>query len=293
MTVLTTVYLALAVWFVGMLVGSSLNTAWLAIAETTSPASDTTPADPDLPAPTTPSAFVAFAVGSQLAFVGGSAALVLLLGARPRRAPIDVIADGLNLRAPALKLWLWPLLVGANLFLWVAVSVLFSWVFPDPGEHLKDLGDSVAAVDTPLVAALTLVAVGVLPGVGEEFLFRGFILRRLRGVVPAALAIAIVSLLFAMSHVDPQQALLILPLGLWWTIIAWRARSAWPAVAMHALNNSWTLLWAWGLMDAANDAPAAAVNTILVLALLCFLGAVVALCGPGITKPEPAPPETP
>ncbi|MFT5424126.1 MAG: membrane protease YdiL (CAAX protease family) [Phycisphaerales bacterium] len=281
MTVLTTVYLALAVWFVGMLVGSSISTAALALS---------TPADADPSEPAAAPSFIAFALGSQLAFAGGAAALVLLLGARPRREPLAVIADGLNLGAPALKLWVWPLLIGANLFLWVGVSVLFSWLFPDPGEHLKDLGESVKSVDTPLVAALTLVAVGVLPGVGEEFIFRGFILRRLRGVIPAALAIAIVSLLFAMSHVDPRQAALIFPLGLWWTIIAWRARSAWPAVAMHALNNSWTLFWAWGLVNSANELPAWALNAILALTLLCFLGAVVALCGPGIkpSTPEPA-----
>jgi len=306
LTVLTTVYLALAVWFVGMLVGSSLNAAWLAIAEaapTELPTPDPgQPADPEQAPPSSPSSFVAFAVGSQLAFAGGAAALVLLLGARPgpRRPPADVIAEGLNLGAPALRLWVWPLLIGANLFLWVAVSVGFTWLFDDPGEHLKDLGESVQAVNTPLVAALTLIAVGVLPGIGEEFIFRGFMLRRLRGVVPAWLAVALVTLLFAASHVDPMQALLILPLGLWWTLIAWRARSAWPAVALHAMNNSWTLLWSWGLMDAADGLPAPALNAILALVTLCFLAAAVALCGPGITRraaapdhPQPEPPENP
>lgn len=291
MAVLTAVYLALAIWFVGMLVGSSINSAWLALSQAaaTQPAEPATDQTADTPA-ISPSSFIAFAIGSQLAFAGGATALVLLLNTRRTKArpALSAITNGLNLRAPAIKLWVWPLLIGANLFLWVAVSVGFTRLFPDPGEHLKDLGDSVAAVNTPLIAALTLLAVGILPGIGEEFIFRGFVLRQIKHHVPAWFAILLVATLFAASHIDPMQALLIFPLGLWWTILAWRARSAWPAIAMHALNNSWTLLWAWSLMDTVNELPPAGIVAILIATLLCFIGAVVAICGPGIKRQPPA-----
>jgi membrane protease YdiL (CAAX protease family) len=87
-----------------------------------------------------------------------------------------------------------------------------------------------------LVMLLGLVA--VLPGLSEEGLFRGYLQSRLLQRMPAAAAIGISSLLFAIAHLDPLHVLAVIPLGVWLGVIAWRCDSIWPSALGHMVNNA-------------------------------------------------------
>jgi|Deesub1362B_J571_1020462.scaffolds.fasta_scaffold11319_2 membrane protease YdiL (CAAX protease family) len=83
-----------------------------------------------------------------------------------------------------------------------------------------------------LVLALTLGA-----GLSEELIFRGFILTGLGSRLSAGPAVLATALLFAVAHVEPSRAVLVLPLGVWlgW-VVRWTG-SVYPAIALHAVNN--------------------------------------------------------
>ncbi|MFO0661448.1 MAG: CPBP family intramembrane glutamic endopeptidase [Polyangiaceae bacterium] len=84
---------------------------------------------------------------------------------------------------------------------------------------------------------LAIFCVGVLPGVGEELLFRGYVQTRfeqrwgLIGIVPTALA-------FGLYHMDLWQGLFAALAGLWLGFVASRAQSIVPTMIAHAASNA-------------------------------------------------------
>jgi uncharacterized protein len=105
------------------------------------------------------------------------------------------------------------------------------------GEHLEMLS---AVFRFHLVegrAAWLVFFTCLLPAFCEETLFRGYLqqafLRRYRPVV----AISLAALLFALLHMDPTHVIATFPLGLWLGTVAYLARSLWPVVIGHAINN--------------------------------------------------------
>jgi len=286
---IVTVYLAGLVWLIGMAAGTAAQFAWLAATTDGLDGLDPTGGGGE------PGVFITFALASQSTFVVGCALLPLIIpppNARSQHARV-LIKDALRLNRPRLKAWAWPVLLGGNLFVWGATSILFAMLFEEPGEHLETLTESVDAIRTGPTMLLTLLAVGIMPGLGEEAIFRGFVLKRLGHALPAWLAIGLTSVLFALSHVSPQHIVLIFPLGLWWTIISWRTNSIWPGVALHAANNCWTLLWAWHLADHIREASPLVFTTLAALTFGCFCASVYALLGPGLTHSAPSSPPTP
>jgi membrane protease YdiL (CAAX protease family) len=87
--------------------------------------------------------------------------------------------------------------------------------------------------------ALAAVATLLAPAC-EEIAFRGYLQTTIglrRG--PAA-AVAGAALLFALLHMNPVLFPALVVLGAVFGWLAWRARSIWPAVAAHAVNNGIT-----------------------------------------------------
>jgi membrane protease YdiL (CAAX protease family) len=85
-------------------------------------------------------------------------------------------------------------------------------------------------------------AFALLPGLGEELLFRGLLQRAARR---GAQAIVISGATFALFHVDPHHVIGVLPLGLFLAWVAERAGVLVTAVA-HVANNTAALLVARG-----------------------------------------------
>lgn len=95
------------------------------------------------------------------------------------------------------------------------------------------------AVGPELFAAV--VVIGLMAGFAEEAFFRGYMQTQLAARWPAAVAVVVASLAFALLHLlnlDWIHALLALALGLWLGFVTERARSALPAVVCHVINNA-------------------------------------------------------
>ncbi len=113
-----------------------------------------------------------------------------------------------------------------------------------------------------LATGVLLVAViGLVPPIGEELFFRGYMQRRLLARWSPWVALPVVAVLFAISHGAPGWAVAVLPLGLWIGIMAWRTGSLWPGMITHAFVNGGINAWRVGAKLGAwpEEAPPAVV----------------------------------
>lgn len=92
-------------------------------------------------------------------------------------------------------------------------------------------------------SVLWIITIGVLPGLTEELLFRGLILRGLLLRIRPFWAILISSALFGFMHLEPAHVVFAFVIGLWLGTVAWRTKSVVLPILMHAsLNGSWTVV---------------------------------------------------
>jgi membrane protease YdiL (CAAX protease family) len=102
----------------------------------------------------------------------------------------------------------------------------------------------------PIGLAL-VVFIAIAPGFVEELFFRGYMQRRLLDRWSPAVVVPLVAVLFSAFHGTPAWALAVLPLALWFGILAWRTGSLWPSIACHMFINGSVNLWRVGAaMDA-------------------------------------------
>jgi membrane protease YdiL (CAAX protease family) len=105
------------------------------------------------------------------------------------------------------------------------------------GSVLAEL-DALLAGTGGAALLLVLLCLAVAPGVAEELLCRGLLLRTFLRRVPAPAAIALSAALFASLHLDAAQAAGAFLLGLYLGGVAWLGASVRPAIACHVLNNA-------------------------------------------------------
>lgn len=143
-----------------------------------------------------------------------------------------------RLRLPPARAWLAAVLIGASS--WVVATEFFALqtrVVP-PSEALAELNRvlSEGAKDVSLWTIVFLLA--VIPGISEEFLFRGFLLSGLGRESGKWTAIIGAGLMFGAFHfvVDkiPVTALMGVLLG----YLCWQSRSLWPGILAHVMHNS-------------------------------------------------------
>ncbi|MGH7312634.1 MAG: lysostaphin resistance A-like protein [Candidatus Rokuibacteriota bacterium] len=95
---------------------------------------------------------------------------------------------------------------------------------------------------------LAVLVIGVIAGGAEEVFFRGYLQSSLRGHLPAATAVVVTSLGFALFHLEWVHGSVAFVLGLWLGYITEQAGSALPAIACHIVNNGlFTLLTAFSV----------------------------------------------
>jgi sodium transport system permease protein len=98
--------------------------------------------------------------------------------------------------------------------------------------------------ETP--AALLVLLFAVLPALFEELAFRGFVMSGVwdqkRRTRPGAGAILGAAVLFALFHIYPEKWLGTFVVGAVLGVLAVAARSVWPAVLAHFLNNATLVL---------------------------------------------------
>jgi membrane protease YdiL (CAAX protease family) len=97
----------------------------------------------------------------------------------------------------------------------------------------------------PEPLAVKLLALAALPAVCEELLFRGAIARGLRGRLGLAGAALLSSAYFALMHGSLARLPITFALGLILAIATLRTGSLWPAMMIHAGNNSAAVALSW------------------------------------------------
>jgi membrane protease YdiL (CAAX protease family) len=108
--------------------------------------------------------------------------------------------------------------------------------------------DRVVREASPVRPWLVLLAIGLAPALGEELLFRGFLLRWLgtRLVGPAAVLGS--AALFGVAHLDPVHGVAAFLLGAYLGAVAWRAGSVRTPMLCHAANNTLAVLGVQGVI---------------------------------------------
>jgi membrane protease YdiL (CAAX protease family) len=155
-----------------------------------------------------------------------------------------------------------------------ALHGLVVWLGLLEGTTLAEIDDAVreAGPGRPL---LVWLAVGLAPALGEELLFRGFLLRLLARRWPGAIAVLGSAAVFGAAHLDPVHGVAAFLLGGYLAAIAERARSLRPTVLCHAANNSLAVAGSAGLLPEIGD-PASPWQgaAALLLACACLAGAL-------------------
>jgi hypothetical protein len=118
-----------------------------------------------------------------------------------------------------------------------------------PAAHLE-MAELMKAMAQASLPALVLV-IGAGPAVGEELIFRGLIGRGLLarwGFLPGIL---ITSILFGVMHINPAQAIGVIPLGIAMHFLYLTTRSFWAPIILHLANNSLSVV----LLKLQDDLP--------------------------------------
>ncbi len=166
-------------------------------------------------------------VGSELFVI----ALPVLLAARRQ----GLSSSSLGLRWPGGRALCGGALAGLGGF--HLVAALVEPIAPLPPTLREDLRRLIVPENGLRPLGIDLTALALVPAVCEELLFRGVLLTSWRrwGPTSAALASAFA---FGLFHLDLHKFLPTACLGLLASLLALPARSALPAMAMHATHNA-------------------------------------------------------
>jgi sodium transport system permease protein len=191
-------------------------------------------------------AVLLFGPGAELQAMGiGGVALSLWLCLA---LPVVVVArvrggvvTGLGLSRPSGRSLLGGVLVGVSGWIVLATLVLpiQEALFPTP----KALEQALQGLVAPAASLwVTVLAVAVSPAVCEELLCRGAVARALDRPLGRIGAIVVSALLFGALHMSAYRFVPTFLLGLALAQLTLSARSTWPAMIAHALNNGSVVL---------------------------------------------------
>jgi|GEM_PF-184085 len=148
---------------------------------------------------------------------------------------------------PPVRALVFAVLMAAPAYVLAAgVMQLIDLIYPIPAEYLKVLQEAVSLENLSL--GMVLLVMGVLPGLCEETLMRGYIYRSFRSYGPWT-AIVVSAVLFGIMHLDPFRLLPAALIGLYLGILLWRSGSIWVPIVAHAVNNSLAVLLSRVVID--------------------------------------------
>jgi len=128
--------------------------------------------------------------------------------------------------------------VALALLLVLPLAVVMQEVAAWAGEILPTFNTELYLEFAKAPWPLVIIAGCLLPGVGEEMFFRGFLGRGLVARMGLAWGTAWCAFLFAAIHLDPTQASGILVIGVALQLVLAASRSLWIPILVHALNNA-------------------------------------------------------
>lgn len=155
------------------------------------------------------------------------------------------------------------MLVGGGLFV-LGAAVLLAVRGTHVSAEAQSLAEKLLAMmrDRPIWLSWALIA--VLPAIGEELLFRGWVQSALVGAWPSrgrlVAGVVAQAACFAVFHLLPERMPQTFALGLVAGVLTVATRSLLPAIACHAAHNSMPLLMLWlaGGLSASPESLAAA-----------------------------------
>jgi len=118
------------------------------------------------------------------------------------------------------------------------ISQLINIIFPFPEKYMEALSNLYKMNETPWKVFL---AIALLPGICEELLFRGFLIRFFEKY-SVRWAVVISAILFAVYHLDPFRFIPVLLLGLLLGYLAVRSVSLYASMFAHIINNGMAFL---------------------------------------------------
>ena len=152
-------------------------------------------------------------------------------------------ADQLRLRMPERTVASFAL----PLIAWVAFNLALSQIFVASGVdvHSQDrVFERFAALGSNPILALAVLSI-VVP-LGEEMLFRGFMVPIIRKISNVTVAVILSASLFCLMHIDPSSNTLhsniyIFGMGILLATTFATTRSIWPAALVHSVNNTYAI----------------------------------------------------
>ncbi|MEM9445743.1 MAG: CPBP family glutamic-type intramembrane protease [Verrucomicrobiota bacterium] len=145
------------------------------------------------------------------------------------------------LKLPKVGNWGGAVLIGLGGW---SLALPFFLVFPPPDvwdeSFSRAFSDLMAGYSLPVL----LLLFAVLPGVCEEFVFRGVLMKgfmNTKTMTPQA-AIILTSICFGVIHFSFYRFIPTAILGVLLGFIVWKSRSVWPAVLIHIINNGMLVL---------------------------------------------------
>lgn len=211
----------------------------------------------------TPMMFILLAAGAQVSFLAAAVVPAWL-------SPVP-LRERLGLLPTQMPWTVYPLAAMASLFplaIGFSLAGLLTLILPaDPSvAHLFE------NMSLPMFAAFILF-IATVPAVVEELLFRGYLQRRLLERWSPTVAIGVTSVLFALYHVMPHAIVAVLPVGIWFGVVAWRTGSVYPGILCHAFVNGSVNLYRLivKFLDVSQFGQIAIIIVTLVLATICFI----------------------
>lgn len=120
----------------------------------------------------------------------------------------------------------------------IIIGVLLVPFFPESADGLTQLDDMLTS--QPAVALILVVA--LMPAIGEELLFRGFVMGTLKNKCTGVIAVLITTLLFAAYHMSLIKMFTIGIIGFGLTYAAYKSGSIVTSMCVHFLNNLLSVL---------------------------------------------------
>ncbi|MCP4697889.1 MAG: CPBP family intramembrane metalloprotease [Gammaproteobacteria bacterium] len=124
---------------------------------------------------------------------------------------------------------------------WIAVSWTAQLITP-PKEFIDSLVKALGILDEQYNIAVYVLLIAILPGICEEFAFRGFLLSGFLKRFSPPWAILLTSVCFGIAHMSVYRFLPTAVLGIFLGYAVWKTGSVWTGVFIHMLNNGSSLL---------------------------------------------------
>ncbi|MFK7819816.1 MAG: lysostaphin resistance A-like protein [Planctomycetaceae bacterium] len=276
---LWTVSLTFFVAFIGMLVASVLAVLPFVIPEVMANGGQAPAPDKLAEKLTSPVGFLATAFPPQLCLML-TAVMAAYLSPIPLKQRLGLKPSGLTTFETAV--------VAMSVFLPGTIGMLLanflsSLMEPDPTA--AKLWDNM----TPAFVVPYVMFIALMPGFGEEMLFRGYLQRRLLKRWSPMPAILLTSLLFAAIHLMPHTVVFAFPVGLWLGYIAWKTDSIWPTILAHVtINGVWNIVQtSKSLMGYSDTVYYVALAVIVVLGVAAFVRSLGILSKRTTEHPQP------